>query len=156
MNDEECFPSIDPVARMALAGIVRDMGEYLLSLRPGKTLVPAGRHPDVSLVYFPPCHQRELGIGLPYHDLLTALPGTAVTMVHGALDCCGMGGHLGFKKSFHPLSVAIGKPLFRKILDKKPQALVTDCLSCRIQFRQNLPIPVFHPLELLAQGFSEI
>jgi glycerol-3-phosphate dehydrogenase subunit C len=39
-----------------------------------------------------------------------------------------------------------------KFRERNPDALVTDCLSCRLQFSQHLPFPVFHPVERLGGG----
>jgi glycerol-3-phosphate dehydrogenase subunit C len=50
----------------------------------------------------------------------------------------------------------MGRPLMEKIRGLDPDALVTDCLSCRLQFNQHLPIPVFHPVEILAGGQSPL
>ncbi len=30
-----------------------------------------------------------------------------------------------------------------------PEAIITDCLSCRLQFQHLLPFSVMHPLEVL-------
>lgn len=155
LKDDGYFSSIDPLKRITLAQSMSDMGSYLASIRQGSTVEQPARSLDGTLVYYPPCHQRELGLGQPYYHLLRECSGATIKTVHGALDCCGMGGHLGFKSSFHPLSVQLGNPLFKKIINENPQALVTDCLSCRLQFQHNLPIRVFHPLELLDVDASD-
>lgn len=41
-----------------------------------------------------------------------------------------------------------------KIRARDPQAIVTDCMSCSLQFRQVLPYPVFHPVEILARAYQ--
>jgi glycerol-3-phosphate dehydrogenase subunit C len=41
-----------------------------------------------------------------------------------------------------------------KIQEKSPQAIITDCMSCRLQFNHALPYPVFHPLEILARAYQ--
>lgn len=41
-----------------------------------------------------------------------------------------------------------------KIRSQEPQAIVTDCLSCRLQFQQVLPYPVFHPVEILTRAYQ--
>ena len=55
------------------------------------------------------------------------------------MDCCGMGGSLGFKEGFHGASVSLGGPLMKKIRVVEPETVVTDCLSCRLQFQHLLP-----------------
>jgi glycerol-3-phosphate dehydrogenase subunit C len=41
-----------------------------------------------------------------------------------------------------------------KIQALDPQKLVTDCLSCRLQFNQLLPYKVHHPIELIKEAYS--
>jgi glycerol-3-phosphate dehydrogenase subunit C len=38
--------------------------------------------------------------------------------------------------------------------DLNPELLVTDCLSCRLQFKQLLPNKVFHPVEILWEAYK--
>ena len=104
---------------------------------------------DISMIYYAPCHQREQEIGQPYYHLLKSLPDSDIIQTKGAMQCCGMGGHLGYKKSFHPHALSIGGPLFEKLLSEKDRVIITDCLSCKMQFQQTLSREVFHPLELL-------
>jgi glycerol-3-phosphate dehydrogenase subunit C len=106
------------------------------------------------MAYYPPCHLREQNIGRPYLDLLQMIPGQTLDPIDGALDCCGMAGIMGFKKDFHKSSVHLGKRLMEKIKRLNPERLVTDCLSCRLQFRQLLPYEVIHPIELLKESYA--
>jgi glycerol-3-phosphate dehydrogenase subunit C len=41
-----------------------------------------------------------------------------------------------------------------KIKELNPEILVTDCLSCRLQFKQLLPYRVYHPIEILRNAFG--
>jgi len=106
------------------------------------------------MVYYPPCHLREQNIGRPYQELLSLLPDIDLEPIDGALDCCGMAGIMGFKKVFHESSVQLGKRLMHKIKQAQPDRLVTDCLSCRLQFKQLLPYEVYHPIELLKESYE--
>jgi glycerol-3-phosphate dehydrogenase subunit C len=40
-----------------------------------------------------------------------------------------------------------------KIKKAEPEAIITDCLSCRLQFTYALPYPVLHPLELISRAY---
>ena len=106
------------------------------------------------MVYYPPCHLREQNIGRPYQELLSLLPGIDLEPVDGSLYCCGMGGIMGFKREFHETSIHLGNRLMKKINDLKPERLVTDCLSCRLQFNQLLPYKVYHPIEILKEALK--
>jgi glycerol-3-phosphate dehydrogenase subunit C len=65
-----------------------------------------------------------------------------------------MGGSLGYKKGFHDASVSLGSSVAAKIGELEPDMVVTDCLSCRIQFQHLLPFPVCHPLEILSDAYN--
>jgi glycerol-3-phosphate dehydrogenase subunit C len=50
--------------------------------------------------------------------------------------------------------MAMGARLMAKIKEKNPDRLVSDCLSCRIQFNQALPYSVYHPVEILREAYG--
>ncbi len=155
LRDNPNFTGIDPLARIRLSEALLDMGEYLMRIhREGRFDTNLGRR-DQRLAYFAPCHQRQQNIGSPYEELLGFVPGLEILRIGGSMDCCGMGGSLGFKKHFHDASVRLGQPLAEKIKGASPEAIVTDCLSCRLQFQHLLPsLPVFHPLEIIAAAYK--
>lgn len=149
LKDDGYFSPLDPMARIDLAERLSDAGEYLARLHAEGRLDTRFHPMGGRMVYFAPCHQREQKMGRPYLDLLALIPGLSVELV-GDTECCGMGGNFGFKAGFHEQSLAVGHPLLEKIQKQDPQAIITDCLSCRLQFRHALPYPVFHPMEILA------
>lgn len=153
LKDDGYFSSLDPMIRIRLAESFFDAGEYLARLYVDGTLATNFSAISGRMVYFAPCHQREQKIGTPFLDLLKLIPELEVTAV-GNTNCCGMGGNFGYKAGFHDQSLAIGQPLIEKIKELNPQAIITDCMSCRLQFNHELSCPVFHPLELLAQACS--
>jgi glycerol-3-phosphate dehydrogenase subunit C len=152
LKDDGYFAPIDPLARIRVAENVRDLGEYLRQTDAALQIAAGMTAPPGRLVYFAPCHQREQKIGIPYQEILAAIPGIDLTVLDGAYDCCGMGGLMGFKKDFHQQSLELGRPLMAKLQALRPERVVTDCLSCRLQIRQMTPYPVSHPLEVLAQA----
>jgi glycerol-3-phosphate dehydrogenase subunit C len=85
--------------------------------------------------------------------LLGLVPQARTETVGDAFDCCGQGGIMGFKKEFHETSLAIGARLTDKIRAAAPERLATDCLSCRMQFRQMLRYEVSHPIEILRESY---
>ena len=148
--DDGLFSALDPVGRMELAAQVQDLGEYLLGRISENAPASGTGLPHRRMVYFAPCHQREQVIGSPYETLLSRIPGLFIQRVGGAMDCCGMGGSLGFKQGFSKRSIALGERTFAHIRNAAPDAIVTDCISCRLQFEHTLPYPVLHPLQVLA------
>ena len=155
LMDNPSFAGIDPLARIRLSEALLDMGEYLERMHQEERFDTNLGRMERRMVYFAPCHQREQNIGSPYETLLALVPGLERLRIGASMDCCGMGGSLGFKKSFHDASVGLGQTLAEKITEASPEAIVTDCLSCRLQFRHLLPsLPVFHPLEIIASAYG--
>lgn len=152
LKDDGYFSALDPMARVQLSAQLFDLGEYLLRLQAEGRFVTQFRPLPERTVYFAPCHQREQKLGRPYLELLALIPELSVEPV-GETNCCGMGGNFGFKADFHDQSLAIGDPLLTKIRSRNPQAIITDCLSCRLQFQHSLAVPVFHPIEILARAY---
>jgi glycerol-3-phosphate dehydrogenase subunit C len=156
VRDRGYFGTFDGTQRLRISSRTYDLGEYLLRLDgAGRLNRDFGPVPGDSghMAYFAPCHQREQAIGQPWQALLALVPGAAPGRVGDPMDCCGLGGIMGFKKKFHPTSVAIGRRLMRKVEAVAPETLLTDCLSCRLQFNQMLPQPVVHPVEILAAAY---
>ncbi len=154
LKDDGYFSDIDPLKRIMVAENTFDLGEYLAGLhRSGELKTNFGEVPG-RMVYYPPCHLREQNIGRPYQELLSLLPGVNLEPVDGSLYCCGMAGIMGFKREFHETSISLGNKLMAKIKKLDPEKLVTDCLSCRLQFKQLLPYQVVHPIELLLEAYD--
>jgi glycerol-3-phosphate dehydrogenase subunit C len=154
MKDEGYFSSLDPMKRVALAEKTFDVGEYLLRLHRSGDLKTDFAPVHGQNVYFPPCHQREQEFGQPYLGLLEAIPGIQLEAIKGNLYCCGLAGVMGFKRDFHEASVQLGSRLIVKIKEMNPEILVTDCLSCRLQFNQLLQHKVLHPVEILREAYG--
>ena len=153
-KDDGYFSSISPLKRIKVAEHTYDLGEYLAYLHRKGTLATDFRPVPGRLVYYPPCHLREQEIGTPYVDLLKLIPGISLEPIQGRFHCCGLGGIMGFKREFHEVSVQLGGDLMKKILGMNPERLVTDCLSCRIQFNQLLPYKVVHPIEIIQESYG--
>ena len=148
-KDDGYFSSIDPLKRILVAENTYDLGDYLAKLHQSGKLKTTFGQVTARMVYYPSCHLREQNIGRPYLDLLQKIPGISLEAIKGELYCCGMAGIMGFKREFHHASIQLGNRLMEKIKELNPEYIVTDCLSCRLQFNQLLPYKVKHPIELL-------
>ncbi len=155
LQDDGLFKSLNPLKRIALAESFWDIGEYLARLLDEKKLSDHFEHRNQRIVYFAPCHQREQKIGSPYLRLLSLIPGISIEQAGGSMDCCGMGGSLGYKKDFHGASLSLGEPVASKISAYEPDMVATDCLSCRLQFKHLLPFSVYHPLEIMSDAYNQ-
>jgi len=153
-KDDRYFSSISGLKRMRVSDHTYDLGEYLKNLHAEETLNTALGPIHGNVAYYPPCHLREQNIGEPYMDLLSLVPGISVSLIAGDFHCCGNAGIMGFKSEFHRNAVKMGSRLKAAIKQMAPEQLLTDCLSCRMQFNQTLPYPVYHPIEILKTSYS--
>jgi glycerol-3-phosphate dehydrogenase subunit C len=154
LTDDGYFSSIPPLERIEVAENLLDTGDYLAHLLAQGQLDTRFAPIAERIAYFPPCHQRTQDKARPYADLLRLIPELSVQLV-GEDACCGMGGSVGFKAGIHEASLEVGRPLFESLEKLAPDAIVTDCLSCRLQFNHALRYPVFHPMEILARAYGE-
>jgi len=65
-----------------------------------------------------------------------------------------MAGMMGFKRDFHNTSIAMGSRLMTKINQLDPDEVVTDCSSCRMQFKQMSTFAVKNPIEILLYSYN--
>lgn len=153
LRDDRYFAGIDGRDRLAIARHTYDLGEYLRKLDREGAFDRDFPAPDDRLAYFAPCHLREQDMGYPWMDLLASGPEARMETVGGAFDCCGGTGTSGFKRKYYKATLARGRSLMDKMVAAAPDRIVTDCLSCRMQFNQELPHPVVHPVELLRECY---
>lgn len=153
-SDEGYFASMNALKRIKVANHTFDLGEYLRDLNHKGEFSNDLGPVSALMTYYPPCHLREQKIGEPYVDLMNRIPEISVERVDGSFYCCGIAGIMGFKQNFFDVSVGMGSRLMEKVKAMNPQRLVTDCLSCRIQFNQLLPYKVFHPIEIICESYA--
>ncbi len=154
LKDEGYFSNFSARDRIRVAEHTFDLGEYLNRLQCAGELDPPANTVTGRMLYFPPCHGREQKIGRPYIELLGRIPGIQLESIDGHFYCCGMAGIMGFKREFHEPSIQLGRRLMDKIREIDPDRIVTDCLSCRLQFNQLLSFPVSHPIEVLRDAYG--
>ena len=106
------------------------------------------------LAYHAPCHLRAAGKGEQPRRLLEKTLG--LTFAVSNLKCCGMGGTFGIKSANTATSDAIARETVDHILAAKPEAIVTSCGMCRTQLEKQTGLPVYHPMELLAEAFVTV
>ena len=63
-------------------------------------------------------------------------------------------GGLGYKERFYEKLIALIRSLMHKIEAVAPEAIITDCLSRRLQFQHLLHYPIFHPLEMITRAYE--
>jgi len=116
-----------------------------------------GNVPDLSPVnmtvaFHSPCHLERMGGVIYTIDVLKRIPGLKLILLHS--ECCGISGTYGFKKEYYQISQDVGADLFRRIETINPDAVVTDCETCKWQIEMNTPYTVVHPVMLLAKALK--
>jgi glycerol-3-phosphate dehydrogenase subunit C len=129
-----------------------DVFEFLRNLKESGSLNTNFKELPLKAAYFPPCHLKSLGIGLPALEILRLIPGLKVDYI--AADCCGLGGTFGFKKEKYEISQEIGRDLAEAIDRLRPETVLSDCEGCRMQIRHLTGLKVLHPIQILRDAIS--
>jgi Fe-S oxidoreductase len=74
--------------------------------------------------YHIPCHGRVQNVGKKTEEFLKLVPGTTVNTVE---RCSGHSGLWGTRKEFHGMAMKIGKPVFKRMAEAKPDYISSDC-----------------------------
>ena len=74
--------------------------------------------------YHIPCHGRVQNVGRKTEEFLKLVPNTTVNTVE---RCSGHSGLWGTRKEFHGMAMKIGKPVFKRMAEAKPDYISSDC-----------------------------
>lgn len=112
-----------------------------------------------TVTYHDPCHLvRWQGVVAEPRTVLKNVPGVTLVEMKEADRCCGAAG--SFSITHRELSRKIGARKAANIIASGAAAVATGCPSCRMQISYELeraghPLPVVHPIELLAKAYRE-
>ena len=103
--------------------------------------------------YHVPCHLRVQNLGLKTRDVLMLVPDTQVEPIE---RCSGHDGTYGVKREYRDLSMKIGRPVVRRVLDSGADVYASDCPMAGHQIESGLdePRPPAHPLKLLRMAYG--
>lgn len=107
---------------------------------------------DMKLAYHTACHMQKLGWQTYTLALLKMIPGLKIEVLDQ--NCCGIAGTFGFKKEYYDYAQKIGSKLFDDIAGAAPDAVVSECETCKWQIEMNCPQPVMNPLSVLAAALE--
>ncbi|MTJ84049.1 MAG: anaerobic glycerol-3-phosphate dehydrogenase subunit C [Telmatospirillum sp.] len=145
-------PALEGKAR-DVARNTYDLAELLMSRSDDGALDTAFARRDMKLAYHSPCHQLSQGIGRPWFHLLRQVPGIAIEDLDAG--CCGMSGTFGFKEEKYPASMAVGQRLFDRVAETRPEMVVTECATCRMQIEHGTGVRAIHPVEILLEAYGQ-
>ena len=137
-----------------LAQRTYDISEYLMQLHDLGHMKTDFHALKFSGLYHAPCHLKLQGQDLIERRLrlMQLIPGLRVEQADRG--CCGMAGAFGLKSVNYTVSMEIGRSLFQTIKDKKPDGVITDCPSCKLQIAHGSGFEVSHPVELWERAYS--
>lgn len=104
------------------------------------------------LAYHSACHMEKMGWVHYSTALLRMIPGVELTMLES--QCCGIAGTYGFKKENYERSQKIGSGLFKSIKEANPEAVSTDCETCKWQIEMSTGYPVENPITTIADALD--
>ena len=106
----------------------------------------------MKVVYHQPCQHRAQNTKYDATRLMKKIPGMNFAPIEKA--CCGIAGTLGYKLETFDLSMKIGEPLIKDIIENSPDYVLTGTGTCQMQISQATEIPAIHPVVLLNRSYS--
>jgi glycerol-3-phosphate dehydrogenase subunit C len=103
-------------------------------------------------IYHPPCQLRSHGIGFPALKILQRIPGLQLHLSES--ECCGIAGTYGIKQEKSQVAYEVGKTLFEQAQQSEVDFLLSDSETCRWWINKHTGLPVYHPLEIMAQAMG--
>lgn len=149
------FPDDADVA--AVRDAMWDPFEYLVARFKDGLLDTGFKHALGTIAYQVPCHGRVQNVGRKTEELLAKIPGTRVETIE---RCSGHAGTFGVKREFHAMAMKIGKPVFRRMAEAKPDFISSDCplgghhLAQGVAEQHGLTPALAHPLTLLRRAYG--
>jgi Fe-S oxidoreductase len=103
--------------------------------------------------YHVPCHLRVQNLGLKTRDVLMLVPQTQVEPIE---RCSGHNGTYGVKSEYRDVSMKIGRPVIRRVVDSDADFYSSDCPMAGHQIESGLEQPrePTHPLKLLRMAYG--
>ena len=138
----------------AFSARVRDVSEFLAEVEPRATRRPVA----MKIAYHDACHLAHAqGVRAQPRELLGAIPGLELVEPGEWELCCGSA---GIYNLVQPTPAAeLGERKARNLLDTGAEAVVAGNPGCALQItahtgRLGRPLPVLHPMELLARSIA--
>jgi glycerol-3-phosphate dehydrogenase subunit C len=108
--------------------------------------------------YHVPCHLRVQNLGLKTRDVLMLVPQTQVEPIE---RCSGHNGTYGVKSEYRDVSMKIGRPVVRRVVDSGADFYSSDCPMAGRQIESGMTDPTAeqpreptHPLKLLRMAYG--
>jgi len=135
-----------------VSGATLDLSEYLMKRHTaGKLALDFASSPG-RVLYQVACHLKVQDIGFKSRDLLALVPGASVEIVE---KCTGHDGTWSMKTEYFPISMDVGRPVFRAVEKSGADVVASDCPLAALQIRQGTGVAVRHPIEIFADCYRD-
>jgi Fe-S oxidoreductase len=153
---KEEWPRLVPGADAdAVARAARDPASWLLERKAAGELATDFREGAVKgkVGYHFACHLQALGTGMKSRELVSMVPGVAVTVTE---RCSGHDGTYAYKRETREQSLKQGAKLFRAMTEEPLDHVVSDCPLAARQIAEGAPSAPkpLHPMVLLARAYG--
>ena len=146
------FPD-DPLVRK-VRDAMYDPFEYLWARHKAGLLRMDFKNAIGSVSYHVACHLRVQNMGLKTRDVLQLVPETKVEPIE---RCSGHNGTYGVKTRYRDISMKIGRPVVKRVADRKADHYSSDCPMAGHQIESGLEQgsrKPEHPLKLLRHAYG--
>jgi len=148
----ELVAEADRADARRVAEAVRDVGEFLWSIRKEARFNTNFKSTPGKVSYHAPCHLRAQAVGFKGRDLLKKIPGVKPTTV---MECCGHDGTYAMKVEGFEVSQRVGEKAFSGMTDANAEVWATECPLAAVQFDQFAGRKAMHPMSVLARAYRE-
>src|SRR5690606_9383750 len=130
-----------------------DPFEYLMLRHKAGLLNTDFKNPLGDISYQVACHLRVQNIGLKTRDVLSLVPDTEIDVIE---RCSGHDGTYGVRDEFRDASVKIARPVARRVDQRPPRQLASDCPRAAQQVADVAIVDVLpeHPMSLLRLAYG--
>jgi Fe-S oxidoreductase len=149
------FPE-DPLVKKVQQAMF-DPFEYLWARYKGGLLQTRFVRKIGKVSYHVPCHLRVQNLGLKTRDVLMLVPETQVDAIE---RCSGHNGTYGVKQEYRDISMKIGRPVIRRVVEANADFYSSDCPMAGHQIESGLEggsegaPPPTHPMKLLRMAYG--
>jgi len=152
------FPDDADVQRVKDA--MFDPFEYLIARHKDGLLKTDFKAPLGKVSYHIPCHGRVQKIGKKTEEMFRLIGQSVEVRLNTVERCSGHAGTYGVKTATHPVSMKIGKPVFKAMARDEPDYISSDCALAGHHIAQGMqqagtPAKALqHPLSLVRMAYG--
>ena len=152
------FPECEDT--QAVKAAMFDPFEYLVARHKDGLLKTDFQNDLGKVSYHIPCHGRVQNIGRKTEDMLKIVGQTVNVKLNTVERCSGHAGTYGVKTPTHPVSMKIGKPVFKAMAKDEPDVISSDCALAGHHIAQGMEQAgtpakdLQHPLSLLRRAYG--